>query len=156
MISRLIGNARALANTVQIAGRSAVTWDSVLQIYLSVLEQEWGKRPKVQYVDDPGLVRIIDNYKVKYDRLYNRIFESGKADEICGEKIVYTPPEEGLAICLREFLREKREFRTVYWRYQAYVDKLTGEHTKLKEISAVKEKRRYILRRYTPLFWHIG
>ena len=64
--------------------------------------------------------------------------------------------DSGLSKCLEEFLDGNQSFREMSWNYEGYADKLTGEHTPLKEIPGMKNKIKYLVARYTKYFERWG
>ena len=150
----LIGNEKALGECIHIVTHEIVRWSDVLEIYLDVIEDELGYRPKVFLINyDLGMVDLLGNkYQYKYDRLFNRTFDSNKVNEICNNRINYVGVKEGLSTCLREFINGDRKFRRINWKFEAYADRICKEKTKLKEIDTFKNKMKYLIFRYTPYF----
>lgn len=83
--------------------------------------------------------------------MYNRIFDSSKANKICQKNLSYSLIEESLRKCLKEFIEEQKKFKNMNWRFEAYLDKTTGEKTPLHEIPKLKQKIKYLLYRYSCL-----
>ena len=151
VMSRLIGNEKAFGEVFHIASNHFVTWGEVLQVYLDVIEEMRGKRVPVLWLkDSKKMEAVLNRWQVRYDRLYDRTFDSSKVDEACGERHEYIGAWEGLTICLREFLANGSTFGKINWNMQAYMDKLTHERTSLSEISSGKQKLKYLICRYTP------
>lgn len=150
MMSRLIGNENALGEVFHIASCHPVTWGEVLQIYLDVIEDVTGKSVPVLWLkDSKKMEAVLSQWQVRYDRLYDRTFDSSKADEACGERHEYIEAREGLTMCLREFFANGSTFGKVNWKMQAYMDKLAHERTSLSEIPSGKQKVKYLICRYT-------
>ena len=148
-IAHLIGNPRALGEAVHITGPKSVKWGEVLEIYQNTLEKMLGIRPEVQLTDSSEWIQDIkkDYDAVRYDRLYNRKFENTKFHALCGP-YEFVLPEIGLSRCLEQFLKEGRPFQKLHWKYEAYVDRLTGEETPLDEIPTLEGQRRYLENRW--------
>lgn len=154
VMSRLIGNEKAFGEVFHIASSHPVIWGEVLQIYLDVIEEVTGKRVSVLWLrDSKRMEAVLNRWQVRYDRLYDRTFDSSKADRACGERHEYTEAREGLMMCLREFLANGSHFREINWNMQAYMDKLAHERTGLSEIPSRKQKLKYLICRYTPYLW---
>ena len=149
-IAALIGNQKAYGATVHITAPEPLRWDDILGIYLDTIEAQTGSRPPVVY--SPASKWLIDVKKdyevVLYDRLYDRYFDNTRFYELCGYQPAFLPAEEGLKRCLTEFLREGDGFQRLHWKYEAYVDRMVGEHTPLKEIPTMGKKWRYLKKRY--------
>ena len=89
-------------------------------------------------------------YQVKYDRLFERRFDSQKIDGIRGKQYLYVPIRQGLEECLCKFVTQKKKFRSIDWKWEAYADRLVGEYTPLQEINSAKGIACYMLWRYIP------
>lgn len=86
-----------------------------------------------------------DLAQVKYDRLYNRIFDNSRIRTIAPGIVFNT--KEKLKNCLLEFLRNPT-FTGISWENEARKDRLTGDWTSLCEIPSFRGKIRYILIRF--------
>ena len=150
-ISRLIGNGRAMGETFHIATPEAIRWGEVLEVYLDTLETCLGRRPTVRYTPSPEWLRDVkkDYYAVCYDRLFDRQFCMDKFQSVCGS-CDFLPAKEGLQRCLTRFLQGQRSFQKLHWKYEAYVDRITGEHIPLEKIQGWKNKWRYASNRWLP------
>lgn len=149
-IASLINNPISYGEIFHITQKSACKWSDILNIYLDVLEDELGKRPKVVYQDlHDYLSWTPAKYQVIYDRLFDRIFDNTKIDKVINIK-EFLSVEVGLEKCLRSFL-ENPEFKAINWKLEAIKDRYTTERTPLKEISGVKQKMKYIINRYFDL-----
>ncbi|WP_445004368.1 NAD-dependent epimerase/dehydratase family protein [Halomonas mongoliensis] len=146
-MAELIGEKRALGEAYHIAQREAVSWQDVLDIYLAVLEKHLGKRPKVMLLNLDDFSRCKNaEYQIKYDRLFNRVFDSSKVGELVDVK-EFSSLERRLGRCLEEFL-EKPVFLPIDWRSEAIKDRFSGEVTGLKEIGHWKQKLKYLIYRF--------
>lgn len=143
----LINNKNAYGEAYHITSNVACKWNNILDIYLDVLEDKLGNRPKVIYQDladfmlwNPGRYQII------YDRLYDRRFDNTKINQFINTES-FMQVEEGLRKCLNEFL-ENPNFLSINWEYEAIKDRYAQERTPLKEIESFKQKVKYLLYRY--------
>lgn len=142
-----IGEPRALGETYHITQRDSASWHEVLSMYLAVLEKHLGKRPKVLLLDLHEFSRCKPaEYQIKYDRLFNRVFNSSKIAEFVDFQ-EFSPLEQGLTRCLQEFL-EKPQFLAIDWCSEAIKDRFSGEVASLKEITHWKQKIKYLLCRF--------
>ena len=148
-IACLIGNPRAMGETVHITSPTSLKWGTVLEIYLNTLEKVLNTRPSVQLTDSSEWIKNVkkDYDAVRYDRLYDRRFSNQKLQSLCGQH-EFVAPEVGLAQCLEQFLREGRSFQKLHWKYEAYVDRFTNEETPLEEIPTAEERQRYLENRW--------
>lgn len=147
-VIRLIGNERALGEAFHIATSEQTTWQHVLEIYKQVIEEKTGIKIKVvQPESSKELQRIWhSSAQIKYDRLFNRSFDSTKIIDTIGE-LSFLNIKDGIEKCLVEFL-EKPKWRGINCKYEAWADKYSNELTPLKDISGIKAKIRYLKYRY--------
>ncbi len=143
----LMNKPNALGQVYHITSNQSYKWKELLDVYLDVLEEEIGKRPKVllQNLSDffawnPGKYQII------YDRLYDRKFDNTKVNEFIDAN-QFINAKEGIRSCLKTFIKNP-EFNAINWRNEALKDKLCKEVSPLSEISGAKQKIKYILFRY--------
>jgi nucleoside-diphosphate-sugar epimerase len=146
-IYSIIGNNNVLGETYHIVNTESKKWEEVLSIYLNVIEQHLGYKPKVVLQDlNNFLMHHYDKHQVLYDRNYDREFNSEKflsvTDHFC-----FKPMLEGLSICLEKFI-QKPIFLNIDWKKEALKDKICGEKTPLKEIKDYKQKIKYLIFRY--------
>lgn len=145
-IKALIGNSDTLGETFHITSQQSLLWSEILNIYLDVLENHLGYRPKVVLENlDNFLSYHPATYQIKYDRLFNRKFDNEKIGNYI-DVFDFTSTEEGLKVCLEEFLKNP-SFNLINWNVEALKDRKTNEFAKLSEIQGVKQKVKYILYR---------
>lgn len=153
VIVKLIGKKEALGETIHITSGQSVTWEEVLNIYTTLLEQKFYITPKVKYIKDSSELKSVfpsQRYQLTYDRLFNREFDNSKIFNICGEKIDFTDLQKGLCICLNNIINNN-VFVEINPNAQAYMDRKTKEVTPLHEFSGIGAKIKYILARYVPI-----
>ena len=155
-IADIIGKEKALGEAIHITTAETIKWMDILNLYVSIIEKKIGKKPRICLLNNSvNTSKVFGNeYQIKYDRLYNRSFDSSKIDMIseCTEK--YVTLEEGLTKCLEQFIDEKRKFLGISCKLQAYMDIVARERTPLSEFTTFKQKIKYIICRYTPfLSW---
>ena len=150
LIADLVYDKNAKGEVFHIATDEYILWKDVLYIYVDAIEKKTGKRPPVHIVptyEEMSLTGKI-TYQVKYDRLYNRKFDNSKINDLSNCKEDYTGIQEGLTKCLSDFLKGDRDFRDINWRNEAKFDRITGDKSKIKEISGFKNKVKYMIFRY--------
>lgn len=146
-ITALMGKKEALGETFHIATSESRSWGEILQIYLNVIEEITGHRPKV-ILTSILKKRVYGNYyQIIYDRNYDRVFDNSKINSITGLQD-YTSPEEGLKNCLKEFLHQPK-FLDIPWPLQGTMDKVAKEKTSYNSIPR-EHRREYRLARYLP------
>lgn len=145
-IKALIGNSDTLGETFHITSKQSLLWSEILHIYLEVLEEHLGCRPKV-------LLENLNNfhnyhpatYQIKYDRLFNRKFDNDKIGKYINVND-FTSTKEGLKVSLEEFLLQP-SFKQINWRAEALQDRRTKEFAVLSKIPGAKQKVKYLLYR---------
>lgn len=149
-IVKLIGNPHAFGETFHIVTEEHHTWEEVLNMYCDILEDKTGKRPDVKFVDSSDKLQSVWNkYQIKYDRLYNRVFDSSKIKSVCGFN-EFTSLKDGLAECVETFLSSQK-WLGHNWKCEAYFDRVAKEQTSLREIPNIKSKLKYLVWRYVKL-----
>ena len=143
----LIGNEKAYGEAFHITTEESHTWEEILEHYLYIIEKNTGKRPKVKYLSDSKeLQKIWNPWQIKYDRLYDRIFDNSKFKLVRGV-YEYKPTFAGLELCLSEFIKNP-EWREINIRFEAWCDRQTGEITPIWSFSGIRAKARYIKWRF--------
>lgn len=146
-IMAVIGNPNTLGNTFHITAVGSNSWHDILTIYLEVLEKHLKYKPKVLL---QNLKKFYEchpaNYQIKYDRLFNRQFDSTKIAQYINTNL-FAQVETGLKSCLEKFLKDPK-FKVIDWKTEAIKDRQTKEHTPLMEIRGLKQKIKYLLYRY--------
>lgn len=160
IIAALIGKKTSLGEVINTTTNQSITWEKVLEIYLTTIHEITGVCPKVKWVETVDEIEKVmgTQFQIRYDRIYNRAFDISKLRRVC-ENVYFTETEEGLRCCIIEFFNSRQEFKPLIARWEAYVDRITGEKTSLQEFNGVKEKVKYLLFRYTPylrLKYHIN
>lgn len=153
-ISLLIDNAKAISETVHVAGGGNIKWSEVMDVYRNVVSDVAGIPFRICYVDDYEKASKVLNryYQIKYARAVNRVFDNTKLKSLVGET-QFLPVADGLRLCLEKFLSENRTAGAISWKSSAYFDKLAHERMKLSEFKSFKAKAAYLLARYTPLLF---
>ena len=150
-IAKLVGKPEAFGEVYHITNDKAVKWSEVLNVYREAIKREIGRDVEILLTDnDDGLnVLFGTKYQIRYDRAYNRLFDSTKVNEITGD-VDYMDTFEGLDKCISDFIKEGKVFLCIDWKLEGYFDKLTNEKQDLSEIDNLKHKVVYLLCRYTP------
>ncbi len=146
-IASLINNPKSFGETYHITNECACKWSDILNIYLDVLENKLGNRPKVIYQNLPDfLVWNPGKYPIIYDRLFDRKFDNTKINKLINAK-EFVQVQNGLRKSLNTFLISP-EFSSISWKNEAIKDRYAKERTPLKEISGFKQKVKYLAFRY--------
>lgn len=81
-------------------------------------------------------------------REYNRRFSNIKIQTDSGERQAFMETKQGLKKCLTEFLNGERRFQFRDWKKEAGLDRISEDKSRLKEISGIKNKVKYVVYRY--------
>lgn len=150
-ISKLIGNEKALGEIYNVTTDRWIKWENVFEIYLSALEEHGIKVNVVRTNKVYKLFSPLDQYQVKNDRYYDRIFNTGKIGTIVNVDDFKTP-ETQLKDCMSEFLNHPK-FDRINWMLQGFFDGITKDSAPAdKEFESSKNKIKYYIGRYTPFF----
>ncbi len=115
-------------------------------MYLRVLEEELGKKPKVLMLEENPRMKIKGHeWQVKYDRYYNRVFDNSKIARYI-DVDTFKPTLDGMEECLRDFIHHPSYRIGGYGDFAMY-DRISSEWMPLSEISSLKDKIKYLLRR---------
>lgn len=143
-VVKLIGNEKAYGEAFHITTSESHKWSEILYFYCDILEKKTGKRPKVIYVNDSqGLQNVWNPWQIRYDRLYDRVFDNSKIEDAIGD-VSYRPTFEGLEECLCRFLDNPMWQLRIKWKYEAWCDSVANEFTSIKEINGNGGKYEYI------------
>lgn len=143
----LIGNKQAFGQAFHITTDESHTWSEILDFYCEIIERKTGKKPKIKMVkDSTELQKIWNPWQIRYDRLYNRVFDNSKIESVRGE-YNYKLCFEGLSECLDKFL-ENPEWLSINIEYEAWCDQQTGEFLPLWKIPGRRNKIKYLKWRF--------
>ena len=142
-ITALFLNSEAYGETFHITTQEHHKWKDILSLYCEILEKSTGKKVKVKLI--PGASLITNNFsaQVKYDRMYDRIFDNSKINSITG-MTNYITLKEGISANLNKFLLSPK-FKNFHGSVQARMDRMSKEWTKLSEIKGLKQKLIYVI-----------
>ncbi len=143
----LMGRSEAMGQSYHITSSHSYKWEELLEVYLDVLEDVLGERPKVlfQNLSDFSTWNLWE-YQIVYDRLFDRKFDNTKINKFINTD-EFIDAKEGLKSCLRAFIKHPK-FNAISWRNEAKKDRFTHERTPLTEIIGIKQKIKYLLFRY--------
>lgn len=145
-IAAILGEDDALGEIFHITVDEHHTWQEIFDMYLRVLEEELGRKPKVLMLEENPRVKIKGHeWQVIYDRYFNRVFDNRKIGKYIDVK-TFKPTLLGLEQCLRDFIRHP-SYRITGWGEFAMYDRITGEWTPWSEIPTWKNRIKYLLRR---------
>ncbi len=146
-IKGIIGKDGALGEIFHVTQPRSIRWSEALSIYLDVLEEKLGFRPKVLLIGLEDFNKIhSSNYQIIYDRLYNRAFDNNKIQNVI-DPVTFLPVVQGLKDCLSHFLRDGK-FDAINWKLEAIKDRQCKERTPLNEIAGYKRKLSYLIYRF--------
>ena len=144
-IASLIGKETAYGQAFHITNNEIHTWNEILKYYVDILESILGKRPKVLMLDEWKPFMGGNKYQVKWDRLYDRTFNTNKINKYINTT-KFSPTFTALSECINGFIA-KPLFKQINWSSEAVKDRLTGEWANISEIKGVRHKLIYYLAR---------
>ena len=121
----------------------SIKWADILDIYLEVLEQKKGIRPKVHMVEKWTSLMTGTVDQIKYDRLYDRQFDCSRISRYI-EVNTFIHPEDGIKRCLELYLKTPCQEAEIDMTHEAQVDRITGDWEPVK--SLIKHSFKNILR----------
>lgn len=150
-ISKLVNNSNALGEIFQIVNESHYSWGEVLELYKTYFKKCTGREMKIAYVNDSNIFSWKDGdyYVVKYDRLYDRIFDSSKIGKLISHH-KYTSIQDGLYNCFSKFIdtyNTNLNYK-LNWSLEGFLDKITNERETI--FPTKKDKITYLCFRYLP------
>ena len=150
-IAAIIGNEDAYGRAFHITGPTAVKWRKILDLYLDIIEEETGKRPKVKMIERHPYIKYKSRkYQVIYDRWFNRRFDNSAIDKFT-ETSSFLSTEEGIRKSLTSFIRNNRSLDfTLIPSHEALYDRITGERMNLRNLRGIKSKALYLQQRFLP------
>ena len=145
-IKALIGNEHALRETFHITQSESCMWCDVWNIYKTVIEKYIGKEAKIHLLNLNTFEPFYnDVYPIRYDRLYDRVFDNSKISRFVDTE-KFLKPKDGLKKCLESFLAENGSFLYTSAGFDGRADRLTGEFS-FTGICGIKNKLKYLIRR---------
>lgn len=146
-LSKINLNEKVYGESFHITSSMQIKWKEVLQIYEEFFEDHPNIDFKIKLIDDNSYIRAIQNkYQFLYDRAYNRIFSDNKSKHLM-RKYKFLPPQEGLRICLSDFLKSIN-FRHISVRYEAKKDSIAKEKYYPNEFKGLRNKIIYFIYRF--------
>jgi nucleoside-diphosphate-sugar epimerase len=149
-IQAIVGRPAAMGQAFHITAPEPLKWERVSSIYADTLEHHFGTRPRVLMASLSDFSKThLAQHQIRYDRLFYRIFDNTKISSYL-DPASFVDAETGLRKCLGAFLLSPK-FGHINWKTEAAKDRLAGESAALVEISGIKQRIKYLLRRHvTP------
>lgn len=142
-IAAVIGRKEAMGEAFHITTGQHYRWSELLEVYLNAIEEKTGKRPRVLLTDHWQDFYGGGSWQVKYDRLFNRVFDNSKINQFI-ETSTFSDTKQALSHCVKSFIDNPR-FLYINWQSEAKKDRLTGEWTNPLKIPGWKQKVKYLL-----------
>lgn len=151
-IVSIIGNMNTLGQIYHIVNEQTQTWMKILELYNAVYLEKKGRNFSYKIVSDADtLGQVIGNsYQMRYDRFYNREFDSSKIKQLSNDSLVFISVEIGLKKCFEEFLDNPMFDAFSDWAYEGYADRVCKEYSRISSISGLKNKAKYFAWRWIP------
>lgn len=146
----VIGNFSSIGKTYHLTNAHHRTWQEIFNIYNKEFKKLTGKNIKLKTVSLNDFLNCRSDglkYQVIYDRVYDRDYNTDLERTLVNVDN-FAIPEDGLSNCIRNFIVQNHNFKSINWKYEARKDKLTKENTPLTEIKGFRNKINYIFERY--------
>lgn len=160
LIGRLAGNPDTLGQVYHITTGEHHSWKWVFHQYVKEIEDRTGKKPRVlicrsdRTLDQLGRISRR-TWQIRYDRLYDRIFDNKKIMEAAGTDFHFTSMKDGLHECMESYIGEcQRDIHTADvtdYKLEGFLDRISGEREPLGRIGGMQDKIKYIIYRYLPV-----
>ena len=150
----LIGNPKALGEAFHITGTDHMKWRNVAEIYQDIIGESLGCRPEL-YMPETSmeLSSIMGNaYQIKYDRLYDRVFDNTKFIRVGGGDFKFSRMEAGLRLCLKDYLLlpEIQILKSHNAAFEAWLDRNSGKGPSISSMIGTKNRMKYLGYYYAP------
>lgn len=146
-IVKMIGNEKAIGQSINVMQSLSIKWKDVLSIYVDVIHELTGKAPRVVMVDHAINLHYPDRkWQVLYDRCLDRQFDTEKLSSIIGEHS-FVDVKIGLRKALIGFMSNPA-YRYIDWKMETIRDKYAGDITPISEIPGKKLKLKYLYWRF--------
>ncbi len=150
-LSYLIENEIFNSKSLNITTDEFIKWSEVADIYFDEITKNKGLDVKLKLIDSiECLSSRKGKYQVIYDRLYDRLFDNSKVKSLTNNE--FSDVKESLIFCVNKFLQEPL-FLNVNWLLEAKMDRITKDCSKFSDIPGLKQKVKYYLFRYSPMFF---
>ncbi|MBQ8722162.1 MAG: epimerase [Paludibacteraceae bacterium] len=148
-IAGIIGKEKALGEAFHIVTSEYYKWSEILDIYLNVIEEELGFRPKVVFTKQAINLRFKKlQYQVKYCRLFDRRFDNSKILSIVPD-LEFTSVKDSLRSCCKDLI-ESGNFKNSNNNFlYALMDKEAKEYISFRKYNGIKNKIKYIVFRFS-------
>lgn len=149
LMSRLIGNEKALGEIFNITTSKTTQWKSVLETYTNTLE-ELGYNVKIKMLpQSTDLSKYFNKYQIQYDRLYDRKFDNTKILKTVDlPEYQFKDPNSGLKECLMKFINENHTFLNKSYNADGFFDRICNEYMKFNKKTDLKKYIKYLIFRF--------
>ena len=153
-MTMLIGNKKAVGEVFHITGNDHMRWREVAKIYMEVLEEKVGHSVDIY---EPGTSTVMSDImgnvlQIKYDRMYDRVFDNAKLTGVCKEELDFVSMKDGLKQCLRDYLNLPANQRINNHNpiFYAWLDNSTEKKCLSRGMESSKDKMKYFGYYYAP------
>lgn len=148
-IAGLIGNEKAFGEDFNIVTNESHTWQEVLDLYVRIIGECRGERPRIAYTDNClNLLFRQMQYQVKYCRLFDRRFNNQKI-LLAVPGLKFTDTMISLEKCLRTLIEEPM-FKLFDGGNEALLDKVSRDFISMNEFGGIKQSVKYLVLRVLP------
>ncbi len=153
-MSMLVGNKEAIGEAFHITGTDHMIWSDVASVYRESIEEFTGMHLELFAPEDSTELSAVlgNSTQIKYDRLYDRLFDNSKLMRVCGKAFSFTPMRDGLKACIQAYLKlpEKQRINERNITYEAWLDRSTNRKASTKGMGTSRKKIKYLAYYYAP------
>ena len=136
MISRLVDNEKALAQSFNVVTEDAKTWQEISSVYNKVFGLHVSK-----IISNEEYIKLTGQSRTMVDRLLPRIFDNSHMLEVTGLKNSdFHSLEEGLKEAWSESSYDRYYMGNTNWKIQAPFDVISESRLDLSQVSDAKKK----------------
>lgn len=156
-IACLIGRREALGEVFHPTGTQSATWGEIAGLYCEILQEVAGINAKLYMPDESWALsaQLMNEYQIRYDRLFDRVFDNSKIVRFIGDAFEFTPIQTGLKKCLQAFLQAP-QWESPNIRVEAYLDRTTKERVNFSQFQGWKGKAKYGGFYYIPALMRVA
>ena len=147
LLVMLIKDEHSKGETYHLTSSEHHKWSEILKTYCNVIANKTCIEPKVKFIDNSiELQKIWNPWQIKYDRLYDRVFDNRKIQGIAKD-YSFKPTMKGLEECLNKFL-DNPQWHLIDGTFEGWSDRYTHEFTPPRAFVGTKNKIKYFYRRF--------
>jgi len=160
LMSFIICNSNAYGQIYHVTTDEHHSWKYIFKEYCRDIEEVTGNKPRVVIShsdkDLSNFGRISGRtWQIKYDRLFDRIFDNSKITEQANSDFSFIPMKQGFKTCIGNYYEQCKQDESACqildYKIEGFLDRLTREKEPLSSIAGTKDRIKYFAFRYLPV-----